>query len=1259
MSQEKNQRSQHVRSLSREEILRQYEFLLNISDAYLSMIGRDYTYLITNDAFCKAIDVDKREVVGRTPMRVWGRDTFLRIIKPYLDRSFRKQEIRYTRWFEVPGQGERFFEVTFRPHLDPQGEVDFVLVSSRDLTEQEHTRRKLQRREEDMDLLNMVNRLYSEGRSLEQITTAILRRMIAMFDGFAANIFLIDELKRGLLPPRFLFPPEMSDAEGKEDLFSEEIRDTSFFEEVMRKGEVVHLHSVEKIAGVVDQLIGESSRKQQLLELIRQKGIASMLVMPLTRGREYIGVMVISRDRPFDGEEEERIRHLGEQMIVVLKRKQEEQKMAEQSERIRLLFETSDDAIFLMAKEGVVDCNPAAVRIFEAEKKEVLLDIDPFMLLAPAQAVGEKTPLFARKVFERVMRGELVVLETLHRTFKGKEFYAQVKLNRLNIKGITYIQAVVRDIDQEKRTRILLEENEKSLREAQRIAHLGDWYWEISTGKVRWSKEFYRILEYDEKRHIPSLLLLIRRIHPDDRSRVLDKIAQARKECRRCTDQFRLLMPDGRIKYINSSGELETMDGRPIKWHGTIHDITPLKQVEAALRESEARFRTIFHEGFFAMSVLSPEGRIEEVNRAFGRLMGYSERYLRGRSLMQLVTAGTAPEIQEMLERLFRGDIQFFSGEITYRRKGGGRVIAQTGFSVLRGEKEGADRIVATLMDITARKEAESRILQQAHELSLINRLNLELNKGTSLKEIIRIFDALIKEQYPIDHVLVYLKEPFESNFHLAFSTLPDEKRKALSRYTDLSLFQTIPVARYRELLGKIRARDEILLINKEKELDLCMNLFFSDGERARDTAYLRKVGKINTFIIYPVVQGDKIIGFINLNSEKVLDRRIMRDLSGILGQAVMVFLKKIGERELGRLYNAIERLSEVLIISDSHGRILYINRAIQDLLGFEKDHLIGAYLYEFRHPDEDPSFYDKIWKTVNEGKIWVGVHRLLRKDGETVRTRTNITPIRDNRGRVRYFVTILRDITKELAMEHYLQRSQKLEMMGRFAGGLAHDFNNMLATVMGYVEMVMDEVEKGSLAHRYLVRAKESGLKAREVIQQLLTFNKGVEPEKEKVHIPTIVKESLSLMGPQMPSQVKVTIIDRSGGMKVEADPVQLRQVFLNLLSNAADAVKKRPEGEIRVITDMVEVTRENISEYPELKEGKWLRVRTQDNGEGIPGHLADRVFDPFFTTKPVGKGSGMGLSVVHGIVENHQGIVRLRSEEGKGTEITIFLPI
>ncbi len=990
---------------SREEIMKQYEFLLDISDTYISMIGRDYTYLITNEAFCKALNLKKSEVTGNTPMRIWGQDTFQKIIKPYLDESFRSREIRYTRWFEVPDKGDRFFEVTFRPHLDDKGEVDFVLVSSRDMTDQEKARMQLQQQQQDLELVNTVNRLYSEGKSETEITSVLIKKIRVLFGAFAANIFLADDLHARLRPLNFFLPEEEA-KRVKFCLSAEAFRGFgkgSYFRYVLQRKKVVHITQKERIRRVIRELTDDNEAADSMIALLEKYDVSSMLVVPLVKDNDSLGVLGIARDKPFTEEETERIKKLGYQIIVVLKRIKEEYR---------------------------------------------------------------------------------------------------------------------------------LKQNEQSLEEAQRISLLGDWSWNLQNNEVRWSREFFRILGYDPRRDKPSLKLLSRRIHPEDRKKVLQKISGSIHKCRKkCTDQFRLLMPDGTVKYISSKSVLEYVDDKPRRWHGTIHDITSLK-------------------------------------------------------------------------------------------------------------------------------EAEQKLLHQTRELSLINRLNLELNKGTSLEKINQIFYRLIRELYPISHLIIFMREPFDENFHLVFSAIPDDTITILKENNDTSVFFKVPVRGFKEFLKRFGQNDPFMILNDPDRMKEAMNVLFTDDERNRSVVDILSDLGLKSQLFYPVMSGNDLLGFINLNSTEVLEREQLKNLSSVLGQVAMVLLKKIAEDEMQRLYNAIERLNEVLIISDRNGTILYINRAVEKILGYDRDRLTGKNIRTMRYTEEDPAFYENIWNTVLQGRSWSGMHRLQHKNGEMVMTRSNVTPIRNDEGEILYFVTILQDITREIALEQYMQRTHKLEMMGRFAGGLAHDFNNILATIMGYIDMVMDEEDPESCRYRYLNKAKMSGKKAEEVIRKLLTFNRGVDPQLEPVDMTSLLREIFALLKPQIPRHVETEIEDHSGGAEITADPAQMRQVFLNLLSNAIYAVRDKKNGRVCVTLEVLEASGKTKRKYPELKKGRWLCVRITDNGEGIPPEAVDKVFDPFYTTKPVGEGSGMGLSVVHGILRNHNGVIHLESDPGKGTVFTVFLP-
>jgi len=412
--------------------------------------------------------------------------------------------------------------------------------------------------------------------------------------------------------------------------------------------------------------------------------------------------------------------------------------------------------------------------------------------------------------------------------------------------------------------------------------------------------------------------------------------------------------------------------------------------------------------------------------------------------------------------------------------------------------------------------------------------------------------------------------------------------------------------------------------------------------------------------ISYPIVKEKTLFGAILLFSNNVLENDILADISRLMEQTNMIILKKMNEDENQLLYTAIEHMNEVLIISDKTGKILYVNEAFVKTTGRERKEVIGINIKSLRNPDVDVSVYQKIWDTVLTGKVWTGLLPVRNKNDEVIPARYHISPIKNKQDEVMHFVTVIRDVSQELALERYMQRSQKLEMIGRFAGGLAHDFNNILATMMGYNDMVMEEADKRSREYRYLKKIKTSGMKAQEIIQQLLTFNRGVELNKEKINPVKILQESLDLLAPQIPKKITVDFEQDHKVPNILADPVQLRQVFLNLVSNAVYALENKENDErLKIKIKSVLADQKLRQKVPDLIPGRYLQILFQDNGMGMEKDVLDKIFEPFFTTKPVGKGSGMGLSVVHGIIKNHDGAVHIESQPGMGTSFWVYLPL
>jgi nitrogen-specific signal transduction histidine kinase/CheY-like chemotaxis protein len=246
---------------------------------------------------------------------------------------------------------------------------------------------------------------------------------------------------------------------------------------------------------------------------------------------------------------------------------------------------------------------------------------------------------------------------------------------------------------------------------------------------------------------------------------------------------------------------------------------------------------------------------------------------------------------------------------------------------------------------------------------------------------------------------------------------------------------------------------------------------------------------------------------------------------------------------------------------------------------------------------------------------------------------------------------------TVQKSLESRLMQAQKLEAIGTLAAGIAHDFNNILAAIVGYAELINWEVRRGSKAERNLQELLKASGRAKDLVQQILTFSRESRQERKPLEIKPVVKESLKLLRASLPSSIEIREEIENDIGKIEADPTQIHQVLMNLCTNAAHAMRKNG-GLLKVSLSNVDMDASTAAQYPNILPGPFIRLSVSDTGHGMSPEVLARIFDPYFTTKEVDEGTGLGLAVVHGIVESYRGAITVYSEPGSGTTFHVYFP-
>ena len=365
-------------------------------------------------------------------------------------------------------------------------------------------------------------------------------------------------------------------------------------------------------------------------------------------------------------------------------------------------------------------------------------------------------------------------------------------------------------------------------------------------------------------------------------------------------------------------------------------------------------------------------------------------------------------------------------------------------------------------------------------------------------------------------------------------------------------------------------------------------------------------------------------------------------------------------DAERVRLSTAIDQAAEAVEITDREGTIQYVNPAFERISGYTRQEALGQSPRIHKSGKHEESFYKTLWDTITRGETWKGRFTNRKKDGTLYEEEATISPVHDVTGTITNFVAIKRDVTREVALEAQLRQAQRMEAIGQLASGIAHDFDNLLTAITGYVSLARNTLPKDHKALGSLRGIEEAADHASGTTRSLLTLSHNMVMEKEPVELNDLFENSVRMLRRMLPANIDIVAGLDGESVWVRADGTQLRQVVINLAINARDAMQDG--GVLRISVSRASASESRLIQ-PEPRSvnavfDSAVCLVVSDTGMGMAPEVQEHIFDPFFTTKPREQGTGLGLAITHGIVKDHGGIITAESELGQGSTFTVVLP-
>jgi two-component system cell cycle sensor histidine kinase/response regulator CckA len=1196
---------------------------------FMGVTTPDGTLTAVNQAALDFVGLEESDVVGKlfweTPW--WAHSLELQErLRDAISRAASGEFIR----FEVnhPAADGSLHDIDFslKPVRDETGNVSFLIPEGRDITKRVRTEKAL-RIQRDLGIA------LSSTSDLPEALNQVLQAALQMEEIDSGGVYLFDALTGEL------------DLAAHTGMSAEFIERVSYYgadapnTQFVLTGKPAYMHSADFPSGMREPLQDEGLRALAVIPVIYEKHVIAAFNLA---SHIHDEIPVNTRNV---------LETIGTQVGGVIARIEAVQALQASEERYRIVSELTSDIAYAVHVEP--DGTTVSEWIAGAVVRITGFNADDLKAHGgwPSLLHPDDLPL-ATKHLQIRLTGQPDVAEYRIITKEGKTRWLCDHGYPIwdNAQGrVVRIIGAMQDITERVQTEAVraqaeeaLRESEANLRQAQRIAHLGSWELNLENKEFTVSEEMLRIYKCEDKYTEPvSMEEFASHIHPDDRETVISALDDAITKTTPYDLEFQIVLTDGQIRVLHAQSEvIRDESGKPIKLVGTGLDVTERKQAEAqierALYETHMRL---------------------EVSQALASAQTEEQ-------VLDVLTeqSGLYPQVSTKiltLERSADDDLTLVSRRSSSFDSGFPEPPAGTRF--LASEFPILNLITPDTLfasgDVLHDERVDENTLALATQEGWGSIAIVPITAGDNWLGI--IFAASRQKGYfDSSKLALYQTLAEQGALALQIAQLQDEIKESETRFRDVALstsdwvWETDAQSRYtycservmdvlgytvEEMLGKtpfdilpeeISHLDEIfgeIKTNKAPIVDLENRRITKDGREV----YLLTSGT-------PILDADSnLLGYRGVDKDITKRKQAEKEREHLLTQI---------QEQAQRVQQIIDTVPEGVILLDTETRVVLANPLGRQDLAILADTLVGDTLTclggrplveLLTSPPEG------LWHEVSaEGQTFQVIARPI-EEGSTLKG----------------WVLVIRDVTQQREVERRVQQQERLAAVGQLAAGIAHDFNNIMAVIALYAGMSLRSPDVPQKIHERLEIIDQQARRASDLIQQIMDFSRRAALERGPMDLLAFIKEQVKLLQRTLPENIQVNLTHDKDEYTIHADPTRIQQAIMNLATNARDAMPQG--GRLHITLDRVQIEEDDTPLLPGMRPGDWVCVRVADTGTGIPDDVLLHIYEPFFTTKEPGKGTGLGLPQVYGIIKQHEGHIDVKTNMGEGTTFILYLPV